>query len=97
MSLPMLAHDKANHVIYGALIFMAGAALALLFLSPAYARCVGGAAAAAAAVLKELADWRRNEHDMAQGFPPSRGAESADALATVAGALAVWLAVEILS
>ena len=30
MSLPMLAHDKANHVIYGALIFMAGAALALL-------------------------------------------------------------------
>lgn len=91
MQLPQLPADKANHLIYGAALFVAAAALAGL-AGHAWPRVVGVAVVAAAAIGKEAADHLRNRTSEASspGGAPPHGVEWRDAAATVAGALLVW-------
>ena len=79
--MPQLPADKANHAIYGALIFL----LALAILrrpDVAYGLVV------AAAVGKEALDWLSNQ----RSERPTHGVEWFDALATCAGGAVPLLA-----
>jgi len=83
--MPQLPEDKANHAIYGALIFL----LALAILrrpDAAYGLVV------AAAVGKEVLDWLSNQRAVKAGLMPTHGVEFLDALATCAGGAAPLLA-----
>jgi len=75
--LPSLPQDKANHAVYGALIFNAA-----LPLSDAF---VALALVAVLAVAKEAVDWLSNHRARAAGLPAPHGVEVMDALATLAG------------
>jgi len=83
--MPQLPADKANHAIYGALIFLAALAI---FRRPdaAYGLVV------AAAVGKEAIDWLSNQRAVKAGLMPTHGVEWFDALATCAGGAAPLLA-----
>jgi hypothetical protein len=81
----MLPQDKANHLVYGSIVFLAGAFVGgQVGQNPA--DC-GLAAAAAAGALKELADWLLNRKALAAGLPPQHGVEFWDFAATTAGGL----------
>ena len=83
--MPQLPPDKANHAIYGALIFL----LALAILrrpDVAYGLVV------AAAVGKEVLDWLSNQRAIRAGLTPTHGVEWFDALATCAGGAVSLLA-----
>ena len=83
--IPQLPPDKANHAIYGALIFL----LALAVLrrpDVAYGLVV------AAAVGKEVLDWLSNQRAIRAGLTPTHGVEWFDALATCAGGAVPLLA-----
>ena len=85
MSLPVDPQDKANHAIYGAIIFL----LALAILrrpDVAYGLVV------AAAVGKEVLDWLSNQRAIKAGLTPTHGVEWFDALATCAGGAVPLLA-----
>ena len=83
--MPQLPADKANHAIYGALIFLLALAI---FRRPdaAYGLVV------AAAVGKEVLDWLSNQRAIRAGLMPTHGVEFLDALATCAGGAAPLLA-----
>lgn len=91
MNIPQLPVDKANHAIYGALIFIAVGAVAAS-LGYAQARIIGVGAAAAAGIAKEVSDWILNHRAVAANLPPPHGVEAADALATIMGAVVCWAA-----
>lgn len=74
MNLPMLAHDKANHVIYGVMLSSAVLMLSILLGLPAPAAVAMGVNAVFA-IGKELYDLHSGK-----GNP-----EAADALVTLAG------------
>ena len=83
--MPQLPADKANHAIYGAIIFL----LALAILrrpDAAYGLVV------AAAVGKEVLDWLSNQRAIRAGLTPTHGVEWIDALATCAGGAVPLLA-----
>jgi hypothetical protein len=83
--MPQLPADKANHAIYGAIIFL----LALAVLrrpDAAYGLVV------AAAVGKEVLDWLSNQRAIKAGLTPTHGVEWFDALATCAGGAVPLLA-----
>jgi hypothetical protein len=83
--MPQLPADKANHAIYGALIFL----LALAILrrpDAAYGLVV------LAAVGKEVLDWLSNQRAIKAGLAPTHGVEWFDALATCAGGVVPLLA-----
>ena len=83
--MPSLPQDKANHAIYGALIFL----LALAILrrpDAAYGLVV------LAAVGKEALDWLSNQRAIKAGLTPTHGVEWFDALATCAGGAVPLLA-----
>ena len=83
--MPQLPADKANHAIYGALIFL----LALAILrrpDVAYGLVV------TAAVGKEVLDWLSNQRAIKAGLAPTHGVEWFDALATCAGGAVPLLA-----
>jgi hypothetical protein len=70
--MPSLPQDKANHALYGALIFL----LALAILrrpDAAYALVV------LAAVGKEVLDWLSNQRAIRAGLTPTHGVEWFDA------------------
>lgn len=90
MKLPMLAADKANHVIYGALAFAAGAAFAAAVGLARYAPVAGLAATVLLAAAKEGADWLQNRRAAKAGLGAAHSVEPRDLLATVAGGLAAW-------
>ena len=79
--MPSLPQDKANHALYGSLIFLAALAI---FRRPdaAYALVV------LAAVGKEALDWLSNQ----RSEKPTHGVEWFDALATCAGGAVPLLA-----
>lgn len=81
--LPQLPADKANHLLYGALIFNAA-----LPLSDAF---VALALVAALAIGKEVSDWLSNHRARAAGLPAPHGVEVMDALATLAGGVLCFL------
>lgn len=76
MNLPVLAQDKANHVVYGA---VATAAVSV------YDMATAAAVVVLLAVGKELSDWWQNRKG------GSHGVELWDAVATVAGGALVLL------
>lgn len=92
MNLPQLPADKANHALYGVLIFIVAAWLCTALGQPHHARQAGLAAAVLFGCTKEAVDWRLNRRAAAAGLPPPHGVEAGDVLATTAGALLCWLA-----
>jgi hypothetical protein len=83
--IPSLPQDKANHAVYGALIFL----LALAILrrpDVAYGLVV------LAAVGKEALDKLSNMRAVKAGLTPTHGVEWFDALATCAGGAVPLLA-----
>jgi len=86
--LPVLPQDKANHVVYGAVIALVatGGALALglvgVVIPPVY---IGAAVAALFGAAKEGIDWWSNRQQIAAGSLPTHGVELFDFLATLAG------------
>ena len=89
--LPLIPQDKANHACYGALVALAGYAIALAGHTP-QAALIGLAAAATVGALKELNDWVQNRRATAAGLPPPHGVEFWDFGATVIGGIVVFLA-----
>lgn len=75
--LPQLSADKANHAVYGALIFNTALPLTDAFVALALV--------AVLAVAKEASDWISNHRARAAGLPAPHAVEVMDALATLAG------------
>jgi len=83
--MPSLPQDKANHAIYGALIFLLALAITRR-MDVAYGLVV------LAAVGKEVLDWLSNQRAIKAGLTPTHGVEWFDALATCAGGAVPLLA-----
>ena len=83
--MPSLPQDKANHAVYGALIFLAALAI-LRRPDAAYGLVV------LAAVGKEALDKLSNMRAVKAGLLPTHGVEFLDALATCAGGAVPLLA-----
>lgn len=85
MGLPLIAQDKANHVIYGALASITTHCIARLVVQTPAPAAVAAAAgvAIAVAVGKELVDRRR---------PEAHTPDWRDAAATAAGGLVACVA-----
>jgi hypothetical protein len=91
MKIPQLPADKANHIIYGAIVALVAMKVARSFHG-VHPNDFGLIAAAIAGVGKELVDaytnykltgdWRRGSHTV----------DAYDALATASGGLLVWAA-----
>jgi len=95
MPLPTLPPDKAQHVIYGLVISaMTYAAMMAAQQPPLLAARAGLLASAAAGLLKEAADAWVNRRMTGHWRTGPHGVEGLDALATAAGGLPVWLALE---
>lgn len=96
MQLPMLPADKANHAIYGTVVFLVAALLVARAGQPGVAHHIGLLAVATAGVAKELLDRWLNRRAVARGQAPVHGVELLDIVATAAPAVALWLAVPVL-
>jgi hypothetical protein len=83
--MPQLPQDKANHAVYGALIFLLALAITRR-MDVAYGLVV------LAAVGKEVLDWLSNQRAIRAGLTPTHGVEWLDALATCAGGAVPLLA-----
>lgn len=82
MNLPSLPQDKANHVIYGAVIALLAYGLSRKFY-PQGAIYVALIASSGLGILKEVSDWWQNRKG------GNHGIEFFDALATCMGGLIV--------
>ena len=94
MNLPIIPADKANHFVYGACIFTAVYACAVLAGLP-HAVFIASAIAFAAALLKEAFDWLSNKRAISSGLKPTHSVDFMDAVATIYGALVCLVCVEI--
>ena len=93
MPLPMLPADKANHILYGAVMFMLVAYLATrLGMHGTHARTVGLLAAIALGLGKEARDWYANRKAAEADQAPAHNVDGMDALATAGGGCLCWLA-----
>jgi hypothetical protein len=95
MNLPIIPQDKANHAVYGAVIFCAVFALAHQFV-PIYQAHIAAAAVMLAAFGKEAADRLANWRAARAGLPMPHGVEMMDAVATCAGGVLAALPMIIL-
>jgi hypothetical protein len=84
MNLPLIPQDKANHAIYGAVIFCAVFALAHQVL-PLFQTHIAAVVVVLAAFGKEAADRLANWRAQRSGLPAPHGVEMMDAVATCAG------------
>lgn len=92
MKLPQLDKDKANHVIYGQAIYIAArVGLSLAGMDPEYSRQAAAGLATLFGVLKEGHDWWQNKKAADVGAAPRHGVEYGDAVATAAGAWALFI------
>lgn len=88
MNLPVIPGDKANHVVYGAVIGAAFTLAATPYLgSQTWAWSM--VAVCAAAVLKEARDLYANYQARKAGRVPPHSVEALDAVATAVGGLLV--------
>lgn len=87
----MIAHDKALHVIAGALAYLVGAGIAHL-IGKAPSTTVGIATAVSVGIAKELYDLILNARAMRQSTPAPHSVDVKDALATCFGGLGMWCA-----
>jgi hypothetical protein len=90
MALPMLAQDKANHVIYGFVIAVVAAvgAVALKLPQP---KLIGVVVAILFGAGKEAFDYLMNRRAVAAGQLATRGVDKFDFIATGAGGVAYYL------
>lgn len=95
MNLPIIPQDKANHAVYGAVIFCAVFGLAHQFV-PIYQAHIAAAAVMLAAFGKEAADRLANWRAARAGLPMPHGVEMMDAVATCAGGVLAALPMIIL-
>ena len=86
--IPIIPHDKALHIIYGAAIFTVMFVLSHLSI-PHYEMYVASAAVVVAAVAKELRDLWSNIQAKRLNLVPTHGVEVMDAVATIAGGIVV--------
>jgi hypothetical protein len=95
--LPQLPLDKANHYVYGSLIFTVSFAV-LFHVGLATVLCLWAALAITGllSVGKEILDWVKNKMAIKAGLPPPHVVEPADALATFAGGLVAAIPVMLL-
>lgn len=94
MQLISLPQDKANHVIYGALVTLVALAVFHLF-SVEYAATLALALCTAVGIAKEVIDYISNALNLRAGKPAVHGVEFLDAVATVAGGVLIFLAASI--
>lgn len=85
-----LPQDKANHFIYGALVFVAIFFVAHLLL-PVHAIGIALGATVVVGVAKELLDMWSNYKAKQNKVLPKHGVELWDAVATIAGGVVVAL------
>jgi hypothetical protein len=90
MALPMLAQDKANHVIYGFVIAVVAAVVAVALKLP-QPKLIGIAVAVLFGAAKEGFDYAMNKKETAAGQAPTHGVDKFDFIATGAGGLAYYL------
>jgi hypothetical protein len=88
----VIAQDKANHAIYGALVFALVAGLAMHTSFAPIARGLGVGAAVAVGLAKEAWDYVRNRQALKAGLAKPHGVEGSDLLWTAGGALLVCVA-----
>lgn len=88
MGLPVIPGDKANHIVYGAVIAAIGAIIAHKYLSLHIGE-FSMLLVIACGFLKEAADWISNKLAIRAGRPPVHGVEGWDFVATVCGGLLV--------
>jgi hypothetical protein len=83
--LPIIPQDKANHFIYGSVIFTGLVILAnFLGLNPIIFGFVGTTLIAAT---KELVDYIQNKRAILNNILPSHGVEFMDFIATISGSI----------
>lgn len=90
MNLPLIPQDKANHAVYGALVFAAAFLVLRHVHQVPSARNVAMAAVLLVALAKELADWWANRVAAAAGLPLQHSVDPLDVLATCAGGALCW-------
>lgn len=88
MQLPSLPADKANHVVYGAIIGAIAAIIAHKYL-PVHVGEFSTLVVITAGLLKEAVDWISNQLAAKAGKPATHGVEGWDFMATVCGGLLV--------
>lgn len=87
-----LAHDKANHLIYGFLVALAITAAAQWAGFAPWAPAIGAAAALVVGGMKELMDHLDNRVADGMGAPRPHSVTWGDVGATAAGGAVHWLA-----
>lgn len=90
----LIPQDKANHAIDGALVYLVVAALGRFFHVHGH-REIALTAALIVGVLKEVWDGYQTKKAIDAGFAPTHTADPFDAIATFAGALAMYAAGEV--
>lgn len=91
MKLPEVPADKANHMIYGAAIFVVATAATRLTAWADWAPHAGVAVALVLGVVKEARDAWANRQAAAWRLPAPHSVSPADVGATVLGAVVIWL------
>lgn len=89
MKIPMLAQDKANHIVGGVLAGVAVAVVCTLVGFPHCSRTGAIVGAAIAGAAKEGIDWYLNRRARAAGMLPPHTVDPYDFLATLCGGLLV--------
>jgi len=98
MKLPVIPEDKANHMVYGAVIAGIGSTVSmltiLLFFNTVWqpwqhsiSATLGILCSIFAGSAKEFLDNRNNIKNIALGLPPVHGVETLDIVATVQGGI----------
>ena len=92
--LPSLPQDKANHVVYGMVVFIA-ALFALVWFRVAYAAYAALAITVVVGIAKEVVDAWENYKATGNWRTGPHGVEGLDALATASGGfgpfVALWI------
>jgi hypothetical protein len=94
MTLPSLPQDKANHLIWGAILALGVYCVALALNLPFAAELSLGTAFLAG-IAKEVADKVANIQAAKLGLPAPHSVELYDALATTAGGVLIYLSSQV--
>jgi hypothetical protein len=86
MKLPLLPQDKANHIVYGAVIFNIALALSTLF-GIGSGLLIASIAVVVFAFGKEVVDHICNRIDIDNGRLPNHSVDWLDAAATILGGI----------
>lgn len=91
MKLPLIKQDKANHFIYGGVIWIAIYFVVSFALAKPYNGLVALVGTVAVGVAKEFCDYIQNEKAKEIGLKPDHGVDEWDAFATALGGAFLWI------